>query len=217
LDNQDSFRNGSKNCFATNITVEANTVLSRGGISVSGAFVDDSYSASLAGNYVDGVILKDNNLFRLQNTEPDKQFLKFPIVIGGIFDTWNQAHNLSPDLLGNNVTNVNISGNMISGYNFQPLTLARDFLPNQQTLSSDQVLQWLKGTTDLASGINSFSWDWYSTPATNGTTDKYVAFGIAHLGSYPNLAFPGGIYVELEGDFANNPSLNYVFIPLLKK
>ena len=217
VNNQNTFRNGSKNCFVKNVTVEANTITSRGGISVFATFVDDSFSSSIAGNSVDGVLLKDNILIHLQNSEPDKQYLKYPIVIGGIEDNWNRVHLLSPNLLGNRVSNVVLINNTYSGYLFQPLNFANDRLPNQSNISANQVLNWLNTQTNVASGRNSFSWVWVSTPVTNGTTNKYVAYGSGLLGNFPNLISPNGIYVELEGDFANNPTKYNAYLPITQK
>jgi hypothetical protein len=217
LNNQASFRNGSKNCFARNVTVQGNTITSRGGIAVFAAFVDDSFSTSIGGNSVTGVLLTDNTLIQLQNSEPNLQSLKYPIVIGGITDNWNRIRILSPNLLGNQVTSVTLTNNTYSGYAFQPLNLANDRLPNRSAISAVQVLAWLNLQTNAGSGKDSFAWEWSSTPATNGTPDTYLAHGMERLGSYPNLLFPGDIYIELHGDFANNPTKFFAYIPSARK
>lgn len=210
VNNPASYRNGSKNCFVKNVTVEGNTITARGGISVFATYVNDSFSSSIAGNTVNGVLLKNNTLIFLQNVEPDKQFLKYPIVIAGINDDWERVRYFSPDVLGNRVTNVTLTNNTYSGYAFQPLNLANDLLPKQRIFSPVQTIQWLNAQTNAASGPDSFRWTWISTPATNGTANKYIAFGSGQLGSYPNLIFPGGIYVELMSDFV-------LYIPISRK
>ncbi len=209
-----TYRNGSKNCFVRNVVIDGNSITSQGGIAAFGTYIDDGYSGSIAGNTIENIQIKNNAINMLNGPEVNPQFLKFPIVIGQISDNWNGTAIMDMDILGNQAKNIVLTNNSFSGYATQILDFSSDKLPNNQTITPNQVLQWLAAKSDSSAGLNVYEWEWYSTPATNGTTDKYVAIGTYQLGSTPVLIFPQSMKVEIEGNFNSVDDFS-VFLPTI--